>query len=119
MIDWTNCPDVTRSADILHGAWRVTGRHVPVQALLDNTAAGRSAEEVADMFALAAKEKALDLHKRCGPGNRLGLTAALAEAAGAMARLAETLASDPMQFPGDKRSSGLEPASIPLRSADV
>jgi uncharacterized protein (DUF433 family) len=36
MIDWTNCPDVERSADTLCGAWRIKGTRIPVQAILDN-----------------------------------------------------------------------------------
>jgi uncharacterized protein (DUF433 family) len=36
MIDWTNCPDVERTADTLSGAWRIKGTRIPVQAILDN-----------------------------------------------------------------------------------
>jgi uncharacterized protein (DUF433 family) len=36
MIDWSQCPDVERSADTLGGAWRVPGTRIPVQAILDN-----------------------------------------------------------------------------------
>jgi uncharacterized protein (DUF433 family) len=47
MIDWTKCPDVERSADTLHGAWRVRGHRVRCQDIIDNAEAGCSAEEIA------------------------------------------------------------------------
>src|SRR5271170_7483891 len=46
MIDWSQCPDVERSADTLSGAWRIKGHRIPVQAILDN-AEDCSAEEIA------------------------------------------------------------------------
>ena len=45
-IDWSQCPDVERSADTLGGAWRIKGHRIPVQAILDN-AEDCSAEEIA------------------------------------------------------------------------
>jgi uncharacterized protein (DUF433 family) len=47
VIDCTNCPDVERSAETLHGAWRVKGHRVPVQAILDNADAGATPEQIA------------------------------------------------------------------------
>jgi uncharacterized protein (DUF433 family) len=40
MIDWSKCDDAERSADTLHGAWRVKGHRIPMQAILDNAEAG-------------------------------------------------------------------------------
>ena len=47
LTDWSQCPDVERSADTLHGAWRVKGHRVPLGAILANAAAGCSAEQIA------------------------------------------------------------------------
>ena len=47
LTDWSQCPDVERSAGTLHGAWRVKGHRVPVRAILANAAAGCSAEQIA------------------------------------------------------------------------
>jgi uncharacterized protein (DUF433 family) len=50
-IDWSRCDDAERSADTLHGAWRVRGHRIPVQGIIDN-AEDFSGEEVAEMFEL-------------------------------------------------------------------
>lgn len=49
-VDWAACPAVERSPGVLHGAWRVKGSRIPVEALLVNHAAGHPAEELAGMF---------------------------------------------------------------------
>jgi uncharacterized protein (DUF433 family) len=36
-----------RGADTLHGAWRIKGHRVPVQAIIDNVDAGATPEEIA------------------------------------------------------------------------
>jgi uncharacterized protein (DUF433 family) len=35
-MDWSQCPDVERTADTLSGAWRIKGTRIPVQAIIDN-----------------------------------------------------------------------------------
>jgi uncharacterized protein (DUF433 family) len=44
---WLHCPDVECSPDTLSGEWCVKGTHVSVQAVLDNTADGFTAEQIA------------------------------------------------------------------------
>ena len=47
MIDWSRCPDVDRDPGKCSGAWCVKGTRVMVQGIIDNAAAGCTAEEIA------------------------------------------------------------------------
>jgi uncharacterized protein (DUF433 family) len=49
--DWSKCPDVESVADRCGGTWVVKHPRVIVQScILDNFSAGRTPEEIADMF---------------------------------------------------------------------
>jgi len=47
MIDWSRCPDVDRDPGKCSRAWCVKGTRVMVQGIIDNAAAGCTAEEIA------------------------------------------------------------------------
>jgi uncharacterized protein (DUF433 family) len=63
MIDWSRCPELESTADTLHGAWRVKGHRVPVQALLDNYEADETPLSIARMFALPVATVRRVLHR--------------------------------------------------------
>jgi uncharacterized protein (DUF433 family) len=51
MTDWSKCPDVASSPDIVSGAWVVRGTRIPADAVIDNAEDGYTAEEiVADIY---------------------------------------------------------------------
>ncbi len=53
MIDWSNCPVVTRRPDYLSGAPALRADpRVPPETIVENMDAGESAEEVVENFGL-------------------------------------------------------------------
>jgi uncharacterized protein (DUF433 family) len=50
MLDWTQCPEVERHADVVSGAWVFSGSRVPVKALFANLEDGASIDEFIEWF---------------------------------------------------------------------
>ena len=46
-MDWSNCTDVERKADVMSGAFVVVGTRVPADALIDHERDGYTAEDIA------------------------------------------------------------------------
>jgi uncharacterized protein (DUF433 family) len=58
MLDWSQCPAVERSADLVSGAWVFRGTRVPVKALFENLESGARLEEFLDWFPGVSREQA-------------------------------------------------------------
>ena len=50
MIDWSSCPAVELSPDLVSGAWVFRGTRVPVVALFENLEDGVSINEFIELF---------------------------------------------------------------------
>ena len=50
MLDWSNCPEVERSAERVSGAWVFRGTRVPVSALFENLESGATINEFVQWF---------------------------------------------------------------------
>jgi uncharacterized protein (DUF433 family) len=57
MLDWSQCPAVERSPDLVSGAWVFRGTRIPVQALFENLESGARLEELLDWFPGVAREQ--------------------------------------------------------------
>jgi uncharacterized protein (DUF433 family) len=49
-IDWTKCPAVERTPDIMSGAWVLRGTRMPVSGVLENMEAGASLDDIMEWF---------------------------------------------------------------------
>ena len=58
MLDWSDCPEVTRSPDRVSGACVFRGTRVPVAALFENLESGARVEEFLDWFPGVARDQA-------------------------------------------------------------
>ena len=58
MLDWSDCPEVTRSPDRLSGAWVFSGTRVPVAAFFENLESGARLEEFLAWFPGVSKDQA-------------------------------------------------------------
>ena len=58
MLDWSDCPEVTRSPDRVSGAWVFQGTRVPVEALFENLESGARLEEFLTWFPGVARDQA-------------------------------------------------------------
>ncbi len=50
MIDWSSCPAVSRSKDVVSGAWVFRGTRVPIAALFENLEDGATIEKFVEWF---------------------------------------------------------------------
>lgn len=57
MLDWSSCPVVARSPDVLSGAWVFRGTRVPVSALFENLEAGACVDEFIEWFPGITKQQ--------------------------------------------------------------
>jgi len=58
MLDWSQCPAVERSADLVSGAWVFRGTRVPVKALFENLESGARLDDFLEWFPGVAKDQA-------------------------------------------------------------
>lgn len=58
MIDWSSCPAVERSPQIVSGAWVFRGTRVPVAALFQNLEDGAQLSEFLEWFPGVTREQA-------------------------------------------------------------
>ncbi|MEI6541735.1 MAG: DUF433 domain-containing protein [Planctomycetota bacterium] len=49
-MNWSDCPEVERSPDIMSGAWVFRGTRVPVSALFKNLESGARVDEFVEWF---------------------------------------------------------------------
>jgi len=49
-LDWSQCSEVSRSPDVMSGAWVFKGSRLTVDAVLGNYADGHSVEELLEIF---------------------------------------------------------------------
>jgi uncharacterized protein (DUF433 family) len=49
-IDWTKCPAVERTPDIMSGAWVLRGTRMPVSGVLENVEAGATVDDIVEWF---------------------------------------------------------------------
>jgi uncharacterized protein (DUF433 family) len=49
-LDWSQCPDVTRSPDVVSGAWVLKGTRVPVSGIIENIEAGLPVTEIPEIY---------------------------------------------------------------------
>src|SRR2546430_14139965 len=57
MLDWTQCPAVERSPEIVSGAWVFRGTRVPVRALFENLEGGATGEQFLSWFPGVTREQ--------------------------------------------------------------
>jgi len=57
MLDWSQCPQVERSADKVSGAWLFKDTRVPVAALFENLEAGARVDEFLEWFPGVRREQ--------------------------------------------------------------
>jgi len=50
MLDWSSCPAVERSPEIMNGAWVFRGTRIPVSALFENLESGASMGDFIEWF---------------------------------------------------------------------
>jgi len=50
MLDWSNCPEVESSQEVLSGTWVFRGTRVPVKALFENIESGATVDEFLEWF---------------------------------------------------------------------
>ena len=50
MLDWSNCPEVESSQEVLSGAWVFRGTRLPVKALFENLESGVTIDEFLEWF---------------------------------------------------------------------
>jgi uncharacterized protein (DUF433 family) len=50
MLDWSECPEVTTSPDVVGGAFVFRGSRVPVKALFENLEDGATVDEFLQWF---------------------------------------------------------------------
>jgi len=50
MLDWTSCPGVERSPDVVSGSWVFKGTRVPVATLFENLEDGASVKDFLEWF---------------------------------------------------------------------
>jgi uncharacterized protein (DUF433 family) len=58
MLDWNQCPEVERHADVVSGAWVFKGTRIPVKALFDNLEDGASINEFIKWFPGVTRDQA-------------------------------------------------------------
>jgi uncharacterized protein (DUF433 family) len=49
-LDWSQCPEVTRSPKVMSGAWVFKGTRVPVATIFGNIESGVALEELPELF---------------------------------------------------------------------
>jgi uncharacterized protein (DUF433 family) len=57
MLDWSQCAEVERNAEIVSGAWVFRGTRVPVQALFANLEDGARVNDFLDWFPGVTREQ--------------------------------------------------------------
>ena len=57
LLDWSECPEVERSPEIMSGAWVFRGTRVPVSALFKNLESGARVEDFVEWFEGVGKEQ--------------------------------------------------------------
>jgi uncharacterized protein (DUF433 family) len=57
MIDWSDCPEVTASPDVVSGAFVFRGSRVPVKALFENLEDGATVGEFLQWFPGVKREQ--------------------------------------------------------------
>ena len=50
MLDWSSCPVVERSPEIMSGAWVFRGTRIPVSALFENLESGARVSDFIEWF---------------------------------------------------------------------
>ena len=50
MLEWTQCPEVERHADVVSGAWVFKGTRIPVKALFENLEDGATVDQFVAWF---------------------------------------------------------------------
>ncbi|HZN34777.1 MAG TPA: DUF433 domain-containing protein [Pirellulaceae bacterium] len=59
MLEWSQCPEVERSAQRVSGAWVFKGTRVPVTALFENLEDGATVDEFVEWFPGVRREQVL------------------------------------------------------------
>ena len=49
-LDWSQCPEVTRSPDVMSGAWVFKGTRLPVALVFKNIEGGISVDEIPEIY---------------------------------------------------------------------
>jgi uncharacterized protein (DUF433 family) len=57
MLDWSTCPAVERSPDVVSGAWVFRGTRVPVSALFENIEDGATVGQFLEWFPGVKREQ--------------------------------------------------------------
>ena len=55
--DWSQCPEVERSPEIMSGAWVFRGTRVPIKALFENLEGGARVTDFLEWFPGVTKEQ--------------------------------------------------------------
>ena len=56
-LNWSECPEVEQSPEIMSGAWVFRGTRVPVSALFKNLESGARVDEFVEWFEGVGKEQ--------------------------------------------------------------
>jgi uncharacterized protein (DUF433 family) len=57
MLDWTTCPCLERSPEVVSGVWVFAGTRVPVSALFENLESGATVQDFLDWFPGVKREQ--------------------------------------------------------------
>lgn len=57
MLDWSQCPAVERSPEVVSGAWVFKGTRIPVRALFENLEGGARVDEFLEWFPGVMREQ--------------------------------------------------------------
>jgi uncharacterized protein (DUF433 family) len=49
-LDWSQCPEVTRSPEVLGGAWVLKGTRVPIAGIFSNIESGVPIDEIPEIY---------------------------------------------------------------------
>jgi uncharacterized protein (DUF433 family) len=56
-LDWSQCPEVTRSPDVMSGAWVFKGTRLTVATIFDNLDDGMTIDEILEQFPSATRKQ--------------------------------------------------------------
>ena len=57
MLDWSTCPAIERSPDVVSGAWVFSGTRVPISALFENIEDGATVGQFLEWFPGVTREQ--------------------------------------------------------------